>query len=136
MDLVCFTICEFICGHVGFPKPTVSGAGFVCYCSDHVYLSFVINITWLQKLPGEAFERFCPNARNECRDGSRNVEGCWGFLYLKIQKLPNVYFMLFDRCEIHIQDFKEFLTGIFISVRCPSSQNLINNEIPEIKNGT
>ena len=29
-----------------------------------------------------------------CRGASRNVEGCWGFPYLKIQKLPNFHFML------------------------------------------
>ncbi len=39
---------------------------------------------------------------------------------------------VFDRYEIHIQDFAEQITGIFIIFRCPSSQNLINIEIPEI----
>ena len=43
-----------------------------------------------------------------CRGGSRNVEGCWGFPYLKIQKLANCHFIFFDRYEIHIQDFEDF----------------------------
>ena len=48
-----------------------------------------------------------------------------GFPYLKIQKLPNCNFMFFDRYEIHIQDFEDFFTGIFIIFWCPSSHNLI-----------
>ena len=56
-----------------------------------------------------------------CRGGSRYVEGCCGFHYLKIQKLPNFCFMVFDRYEIPIQDFNEMFTGIFIISRCLSS---------------
>ena len=46
-----------------------------------------------------------------CRGGSRNVEGCWGVHHLKIEKLPNVHLMLFDRYEIHIQYFEHVLRG-------------------------
>ena len=34
---------------------------------------------------------------------------CWGFPDSKIQKLPNFHFMLFDRYQIHIQDFEDFV---------------------------
>ena len=66
-----------------------------------------------------------------CRGGSRNVEECWGFPYLKIQKLSIVHFMFFDRYEIHIQDFEDVFRVIVIISRCPSSQHLIKNEIPD-----
>ena len=39
-------------------------------------------------------------------------------LYLKIDKLLNFHFMTFDRYEIHIQDFEEFVTGFFIIRLC------------------
>ena len=35
----------------------------------------------------------------------------WGFPYLKIEKLPNIHFMIFDRYEIHIQAFADFISG-------------------------
>ena len=38
---------------------------------------------------------------------------------------------VFNRYEIHIQDFEEVFTGIFIILRSSSSQKLINKEIPE-----
>ena len=44
-----------------------------------------------------------------CGGGSRNVEGCWGFPYFKIQKLQIFHFMFFDRYEVHIHDFGDFI---------------------------
>ena len=35
----------------------------------------------------------------------RDLEGCWWFRYLKIEKLPN---FLFDRYETHIRYFEDF----------------------------
>ena len=58
-----------------------------------------------------------------CRGGSRNVEGCWGFPHLKIEKLAISPFMFFDRYVIHIRDFEDFCTAI----------NNINNEIPDFE---
>ena len=49
-----------------------------------------------------------------CKGGSRYVEGCCEFPHLKIEKLPFSHFMFFDRNEIHIQDFGDLFTGIFI----------------------
>ena len=43
-----------------------------------------------------------------CRDESRNVVGCWGFPYLKTEKLASLHFMFFDRYEIHIQYLVDF----------------------------
>ena len=36
---------------------------------------------------------------------------CWGFPYFEIEKLANLHFMLFDRYEMHIQDFEDFVWG-------------------------
>ena len=57
-----------------------------------------------------------------CRGGSQNVEGYWGFPYLKIEKLANVHFMVFDRYETHIQAFGDFIYVIFIISRSSFSQ--------------
>ena len=68
-----------------------------------------------------------------CRGRSRNVEGSWGFSYLKIEKLPNSHFMFFDRYEIHIEAFGNFIYAMRIIFRSSSSENLIwkwDNQIP------
>ena len=49
-----------------------------------------------------------------CRGGNRYVEGCWGFRYLKIEKFVGFTkcpFHVFDRYEMHIQDFEDFGYG-------------------------
>ena len=38
----------------------------------------------------------------------------WGFPYLKIDKLQEINFMLFDRYEIHIQASVHFINGKLI----------------------
>ena len=45
-----------------------------------------------------------------CKGGSRYVEGCWRFPYVKIKnrKFP---FHVFERHEIHIQYFEDLLRG-------------------------
>ena len=45
--------------------------------------------------------------------------------YLKIRNLPNFHFMFFDRYEIHIQAFVDFINGKLIIFRSSSSQNII-----------
>ena len=42
-----------------------------------------------------------------------NAEGCWGFLYLKIEKLANAHFMFFDRYEMHIQYFVDLFNHVY-----------------------
>ena len=44
-----------------------------------------------------------------CRGGNRYVEGSCGCPYLKIEKLGSFHFMFFDRYEIQIQDFVNFI---------------------------
>ena len=44
---------------------------------------------------------------------------------LENTKVTKFRFHDFDRCEIHVHDFEEIITGIFIICRCPSSHNLI-----------
>ena len=39
--------------------------------------------------------------------------------------------MVFDKYEMHIQDFEDCFKGIFIIFRCPSSQNMIQFETPD-----
>ena len=50
--------------------------------------------------------------KNNLRGGSRNVEGCWGFPYLKITKFVGFIklpFHVFDRYEIHMETlFNQF----------------------------
>ena len=49
------------------------------------------------------------------RGGGRYVEGYWGFPYLKIEKFVGFTtfpFHVFDRYDIHIQDFEEVFTGL------------------------
>ena len=69
------------------------------------------------------------------RRGSRNVEGCWGFPFLKIENFVGftkfLFHACFDRYEIHIQHFY-FCTGIFIIFRCPSSRQLIKTRYPDL----
>ena len=70
-----------------------------------------------------------------CKGGSRYVEGCWGLPYLRIEKfvgLTKFPFHVFDRYDIHIHYFKDFIWRSFIICRCPSSPNLITNEAPEV----
>ena len=66
--------------------------------------------------------------------GSWNVEGCWEFSYLKIQRLQNFHFMFIDRYEIHIQDFEVFYGNLhhfpvpafdFSTFRNPESRKFI-----------
>ena len=64
--------------------------------------------------------------------GSRNVEGCWGFPYLKKEKLPKFNFIFFDRYGIHIQDFVDFIYAMFMIVRSSSSEHLIKGEVLNI----
>ena len=47
-------------------------------------------------------------------------------------KFTNFPFHVFDRYEIHIHDVGDFIEPVFIICRSPSSQNLIQNEVPEI----
>ena len=49
----------------------------------------------------------------------------WGLSYLKIQKLQHFPFLFFDRYDIHIPDFEDFLYGDLHHFRSPSSHNLI-----------
>ena len=51
----------------------------------------------------------------------------WGFAYLKIEKLQEINFMLFDRYEIPIQAFVDFIDGKFIIFRSSSPQNYFKN---------
>ena len=53
--------------------------------------------------------------------------GGWGFPYLKIEKLPTVHFMFFDRYEIHIRAFVDFIYAKCIISRSSSSQIYITN---------
>ena len=50
-----------------------------------------------------------------------------GFPYLKIKKLSNSHFMFFDRYEIHIPAFLDFIKPIFIIFRSSASQNYFKN---------
>ena len=45
---------------------------------------------------------------------SSKIKKVWGVPYLKIEKLSNVLFMFFDRYEIHIQVFVNFINGKLI----------------------
>ena len=53
-----------------------------------------------------------------CRDGSRNIEGCWGFPYLEIEKWPNFYFMFLIAMKFISTILKNCLRGSssFLSV--------------------
>ena len=88
---------------------------------------------------------FCPPRRwSGAGVGVGMLIGCWGLPYLKIKKvswllvlvlaswlqknmfskdiwyiLSNVHFMIFDRYEIRIQEFRDFIRPIFIISRCP-----------------
>ena len=41
--------------------------------------------------------------------------------------LPNIHLMFFDRDEIHIQAFVDFINGTFIIFRSSSPQNIFYN---------
>ena len=57
---------------------------------------------------------------------------CWGgFPYLRIEKLPNCRFMLFDRYEIHNQASVDFISPIFI-ISGPHLHMMIKNEMINI----
>ena len=88
----------------------------------------------LHSLPPSSLDRgsiefiLSPKKLVGCRGGSRNADGCWGFPYLKIKKFVGFTkfpFHVFDRYEIHIQDFWEFIWPCFIIFRSSTSQTLI-----------
>ena len=43
-------------------------------------------------------------------DDSLSNKKVWGLPYLKIEKLQEILFMCFDRYEIHIQAFVDFIS--------------------------
>ena len=54
-----------------------------------------------------------------CRGGSRYVEGCWGFPYLRIQKLPSCHFMflIYIKCVSNILQICAQRSSSFSSAR-------------------
>jgi len=45
------------------------------------------------------------------RSGSRYVEGCWGFPYLKIEKSQNVHFMFLIDIKLTLNILNEIFRG-------------------------